>query len=84
MQHVYFDLSGVAGFGHWEEKKELIATRIRQLGVHRILWGLDSSYGGGLTPRETVRAYQALPLTPQEFQIIDRNTPPYLSEKREK
>jgi predicted TIM-barrel fold metal-dependent hydrolase len=78
MQHVYFDISGVAGFGHWAEKKNLIATRIRQIGVHRILWGSDSSYGGGLTPLETLRAYQALPLTKQEFHTIDSNIPPYL------
>jgi hypothetical protein len=37
MARVYFDVSGVAGLGQWVEKANLIATRIRQLGVGRIL-----------------------------------------------
>jgi predicted TIM-barrel fold metal-dependent hydrolase len=77
MKNVYFDISGIAGFGEWEPKTDLIATRIRQIGVNRILWGSDSSYGG-LTPVETLKAYRALPLTKQEFHTIDTNTPPYL------
>ncbi len=78
MKNVYFDISGIAGFGEWEPKKDLIATRIRQIGANRILWGSDSSFGGGLTPLQTLKAYQALPLTKQEFHTIDTNIPPYL------
>jgi len=77
MKNVYFDISGIAGFGEWEPKKQLIATRIQQIGANRILWGSDSSYGG-LTPVETLKAYRALPLTKQEFHTIDTNIPPYL------
>jgi predicted TIM-barrel fold metal-dependent hydrolase len=78
MKNVYFDISGIAGFGNWEPKKDLIAKRIRQIGVNRILWGSDSSFGGGFTPVQTLKAYQTLPLTRQEFQTIDTNIPPYL------
>ena len=39
---VYFDLSGIAGLGRWQEKAGLVATRIRQLGIDRMLFGSDS------------------------------------------
>jgi hypothetical protein len=38
LTHVYFDVSGVAGLGKWEQKADLVAARIRQLGTHRILY----------------------------------------------
>lgn len=78
MKNVYFDISGVAGAGQWEAKKDLIAARIRQVGVKRILWGSDGAFGGGPTPQQALKAYQALPLTKQEFHTIDTNVPPYL------
>ena len=34
---VYFDVSGVAGVGEWRGKADRIATRIRQLGIARVL-----------------------------------------------
>ena len=30
MAHVYFDVSGIAGVGHWPDKADVIAKRIRQ------------------------------------------------------
>lgn len=78
MAHVYFDISGVAGLGHWEDKKDRIATRIRQVGVKRILWGSDGAFGGGMTPEQGLRAFQALPLSKQEFQTIYGNMTPYM------
>ncbi|MFL6426974.1 MAG: amidohydrolase family protein [Acidobacteriaceae bacterium] len=78
MAHVYFDICGVAGMGHWEDKKELIAQRIRQVGVKRILWGSDGAFGGGMTPEQALRAFQQLPLSKQEFETIDSNLTPYM------
>lgn len=78
MAHVYFDICGVAGMGHWQEKKSLIAKRIRQIGVNRILWGSDGAFGGGVTPEEARRAFQELPLSKREFQTIDSNLTPYM------
>jgi len=77
VSHVYFDISGVAGLGEWESKKEQIALRIRQIGVHRILFGSDGAWTG-FTPRKAIAAYRQLPLTPEEFRIIDGNVPPYM------
>lgn len=78
MAHVYFDICGVAGLGHWEDKKELIATRIRQVGVKRIVWGSDGAFGGGMTPAEALKAYRELPLSKDEFRTIDTNLTPYM------
>jgi predicted TIM-barrel fold metal-dependent hydrolase len=78
MTNVYFDICGVAGIGQWKEKKSLIATRIRQVGVNRILWGSDGAFGGGITPAQAMRAYEELPLTRQEFHTIDTNLAPYM------
>jgi predicted TIM-barrel fold metal-dependent hydrolase len=76
--HIYFDISGVAGLGKWQDKKSLIAARIRQIGVCRILWGSDGAFGGGLTPQLALEAYQQLPLSKREFQVIDSNIAPYM------
>ena len=43
MAHVYFDVSGVVGYGQWQEKVSLLVTRIRQLGAERILYGSDGA-----------------------------------------
>jgi predicted TIM-barrel fold metal-dependent hydrolase len=76
--HVYFDIAGVSGLGQWEGKKAVIAARIRQVGVARILWGSDGAFGGGMTPEQALQAYRELPLSKNEFETIDRNIAPYM------
>ena len=78
MTHVYFDVSGVAGYGKWAEKANLIATRIRQLGVDHILYGSDGYGGGNLAPREAWAAFLQLPLSDDEFRTIANNIAPYM------
>ena len=77
MAHVYFDVSGVT-LGKWTEKAALIAKRIRELGVDRILYGSDGAAGGNLAPREAWAAIRQLPLTEGEFQTIATNVAPYM------
>jgi hypothetical protein len=43
MAHVYFDISGITGIGQWKEKSEMIATRVRQLDLRRVLYGSDGA-----------------------------------------
>jgi len=74
---LYFDISGVAGLGEWKSKKQLIALRIRQAGVHRILFGSDGAWTG-FTPVRAVAAFHELPLTREEFAVIESNVAPYL------
>lgn len=78
MTHVYFDVSGVVGYGNWAEKAGLIATRIRQLGVTRVLYGSDGFGGGNLAPREAWAAFLQLPLSDAEFHTIANNIAPYM------
>ena len=75
--HLYFDVSGVAGLGQWVEKAPLIASRIRQLGVQRVLYGSDGS-ADLLRPREAWAAFRQLPLSNVEFQAIETNEAPYM------
>jgi predicted TIM-barrel fold metal-dependent hydrolase len=75
--HLYFDVSGVAGLGQWVDKASLIATRIRQLGVHRVLYGSDGTTDL-LRPREAWAAFRQLPLSDTEFRTIESNAAPYM------
>jgi predicted TIM-barrel fold metal-dependent hydrolase len=78
MNHVYFDVSGVAGYGEWEKKAELIAKRIRQLGIKRVLFGSDGFGGGNLAPVDAWAAFRRLPLSDDEFHVIETNIAPYM------
>jgi predicted TIM-barrel fold metal-dependent hydrolase len=77
MAQVYFDISGITGIGHWKEKGELIATRVRQLGLDRVLYGSDGAVSGN-TPREYWTRFQQLPLSDAEFRAIEGNIAPYM------
>jgi predicted TIM-barrel fold metal-dependent hydrolase len=77
-RHLYFDVATVAPFDTSADEAKLIASRIRQLGPHRILYGSDAPARGNLPPREGWAAFRRLPLTDAEFQIIATNVPPYL------
>jgi predicted TIM-barrel fold metal-dependent hydrolase len=78
MTQVYFDASGVAGLGQWVDKAGVIATRIRQLGVRRVLYGSDGAAGENLRPREAWAAFRQLPLADAEFRVIASNVAPYM------
>jgi len=78
MTHVYFDVSGVAGLGQWLDKASVLATRIRQLGVDRILYGSDGAGGDNPTPQEAWAAFRRIPLSDDEFRTIETNIAPYM------
>jgi predicted TIM-barrel fold metal-dependent hydrolase len=56
----------------------LVARRIRQVGVERILYGSDAAAGDNLRPREAWAAFRRLPLTESELVRIAGNVAPYL------
>jgi hypothetical protein len=78
MNGVFFDVSGIAGFGKWTEKSAKIVTRIRQIGVQNIAFGSDGVRGGGLSPRDAWKNFLELPLSDAEFRTIAANVAPYL------
>jgi hypothetical protein len=61
VSHLYLDISAVAGLGDWEKKKQLIALRIRKLGVHRILFVSDGAWTS-FTPIRAEAAFHELSL----------------------
>lgn len=77
MARVYFDVSSVAGLGDWESKAGVIAERIRQLGLNRVLYGSDGAIAGN-HPHEAWQAFKRLPLSEAEFAAIAGNVAPYL------
>jgi predicted TIM-barrel fold metal-dependent hydrolase len=77
-KNLYFDVTTVVLPKASPEQLLLIAKRLRQLGLQRILYGSDAATGGNLPPREGWAAFRRLPLTDAEFQIIAANIPPYM------
>jgi predicted TIM-barrel fold metal-dependent hydrolase len=75
LHNVYFDMATVVTSEATAADVELIAKRIREVGVGRVLYGSDlSPPGGGI--REGWEIFEAkVPLTPAELQRIARNRP---------
>lgn len=78
VKRLYFDVSGVVGLGDWNaEKADRVGKRIRQLGLERLLYGSDSAIPGNL-PAEVYQKWRQLPLTEEEFRVVEGNVAPYL------
>ena len=73
--HLYIDVSGVGGVAAMTpEQQNRIVSRIRQLGVDRIVFGSDAAVPGN-SPREYWANFKTLPLTEAEFRAIATNVP---------
>jgi uncharacterized protein len=77
-KNLYFDVTTVVLPVTSAERLALIARRLRQLGLQRILYGSDATTGRNLPPREGWAAFRRLPLAEAEFQVIAVNVPPYM------
>jgi predicted TIM-barrel fold metal-dependent hydrolase len=75
MKNVYFDVCGIAILGIWEDKVDLLVSRIRQIGTNRLLYGSETADN---MPAETLKRWHSLPLTQDEFRKVDNNVAPYL------
>lgn len=75
--NLWFDVTTVAR-GMTDADAQLIATRLRQLGLNRVLYGSDAAAGGNLAPREAWAEFLKLPLTEAEFRTIATNVAPYM------
>ena len=76
-RQLWFDVTTVAR-NPTPEEANLLARRIRQLGVERVLYGSDAATGGNLSPRDSWAEFLKLPLTAAEFQTIASNVAPYM------
>lgn len=81
-KNVYVDVTTVVLPAASADRLALIAKRLRQLGLQRILYGSDASVGSNLPPREGWAAFRRLPLTESEFRTIAHNVPPYMKALR--
>jgi predicted TIM-barrel fold metal-dependent hydrolase len=78
MTNVYFDVSGVAGIGDWTAAKAAqVAARMRQLGLHRVVYGSDAPIPSN-TPPEAWEKFKSIPLSQSEVEIIESNIAPYM------
>ena len=77
-RQLWFDVTTVADTNISAANAALVAKRIRQVGVDRILYGSDAAAGDNLRPREGWAAFRRLPLTEKEFERIASNVAPYL------
>lgn len=78
-KNLYFDITTLVNLDISVEKSKLLAGRIRQLGVKRVLYGSDLAVGGNLAPRQAWALIRGLlPLSEQEFTIIANNVAPYM------
>ena len=78
MKNVWFDASTVVRPGMSSDQLQLIAARIRQLGVERVLYGSDAAVNPLAYPQAGWKAFQKLPLTEAEFRVIANNVAPYM------
>jgi predicted TIM-barrel fold metal-dependent hydrolase len=78
MKNVYFDACGIALPGQWEDKAILVAKRIRQIGVQRVVYGSDAATPDNL-PKDTLARWHQLPLTQDEFRVIENNVAPSIA-----
>lgn len=72
LARVYLDVSGLDVFS--AETAQLIVRRIRQIGVDRMLFGVDRIDA----PAQAWQSITRLPLTPDELRQIAANLAPYL------
>jgi len=78
MRNVWFDVTTVVRPAMSPAEREQIATRIRQLGVERVVYGSDAAFSPLAYPQAGWKEFQGLPLTAAEFGVIANNVTPYM------
>jgi len=77
MKNVWFDVAVVVRPGMPQDRLQQIATRIRQIGVERVLYGSDAAMSADAYPKAGWAAFRQLPLSDAEFRTIANNITPY-------
>jgi predicted TIM-barrel fold metal-dependent hydrolase len=78
MKNVWFDVTAVAEASAPPAQLRQIASRIRQIGVARVLYGSDAAASPATFPKAGWAAFGRLPLTAAEFGAIAGNVAPYM------
>jgi predicted TIM-barrel fold metal-dependent hydrolase len=78
-RNLYFDVSDAALVASTPEPAQVVADRIRQIGLDRILYGSDAAFGNHPDPGGSWAAFRkGIPLRAEEFDKIAHNVAPYL------
>jgi predicted TIM-barrel fold metal-dependent hydrolase len=78
MKKVWFDAAVVVRPAMSKDELQQIATRIRQIGVERVLYGSDAAASPLTYPQAGWTAFRRLPLSDAEFRSIANNVAPYM------
>lgn len=78
VKNLWFDVTSVVTADISPENARLVAKRLRQVGLRRVLYGSDAFFGGNPAPREGWAVFQKLPLTERELRIIAGNVAPFM------
>jgi predicted TIM-barrel fold metal-dependent hydrolase len=78
-RNLYFDIAEVAlAISNTPAAAPKVVSRMRQIGLERILYGSDGPVAESATPLESWKRTLTLPLTQDEFRTIANNVAPYL------
>ena len=79
MKNLYFDIASMVTRDSSAATLELVAKRLRELGMRRVLFASDFAPGGSnAEPKEAWDAFRRLPLKEEEFKIVAANVAPYM------
>ena len=79
---LYFDVADAALVARTPELAQVVAERIRQIGLDRILYGSDAAFGNHPDPQGSWAAFRkGIPLTAAEFEKVASNVAPYLKDE---
>jgi uncharacterized protein len=79
-RRLFFDVTSVVDTGISPANAALVARRIRQVGIERVLFGSDAAVGENLRPRESWAVFRRLALTDDEIARIADNLAPYFGD----
>jgi predicted TIM-barrel fold metal-dependent hydrolase len=78
VRNLWFDLTSNANPANSPERSALLAKRIRQVGVKRVLYGTDITFGPFLSPHDSWSEVCRLDLSDKEIRTISKNKAPYI------
>lgn len=82
-RRLYFDVTDAALVANTPELAQVVADRIRQIGLDRILYGSDAAFGNHPDPGGSWAAFRkGIPLSAAELEKIAHNVAPYLRDSQ--
>jgi predicted TIM-barrel fold metal-dependent hydrolase len=82
-KRLYFDLAQASVVAGTRENWEMLARRLRQIGLHRVYYASDGPQFGGASPRVMWKHFRRnMPLTDEEMKTIANNVAPFAQRRR--